>query len=61
MLAHDVSFSNKIQPTSTRYVNNYDIDDVEPIDQGGELKIPKLVGYKWTKPLNDKYGICKNK
>jgi hypothetical protein len=46
MLAHDVSFSNKIQPTSTRYVNNYDIDDVEPIDQGGELKIPKLVGYK---------------
>ncbi len=52
MVAHDVSSSNKIQPTSTGYDNNYSLDNVEPINQGEELEIPKLVGYneqKFTK------------
>jgi hypothetical protein len=49
MVVHDVSSSNKIQPTSTRYDNNYRFDNVKLVDQGGELEIPQLVGY------NDQY------
>jgi hypothetical protein len=52
MVAHDVSSSNKIQPISIGYDNNYSLDGVEPINQGAKLEIPKLVGYneqKFTK------------
>jgi hypothetical protein len=44
MVAHDISSFNKILPTFARYDNSYNLENVEPIDQGGELEIPKLVG-----------------
>jgi len=44
MVVHDINSSNKILLAFIRYDNNYSLNNVEPIDQGGELEIPKLVG-----------------
>ncbi len=44
MVAHDINSSNEILLASAGYDNSYNLNNVEPIDQGGELEIPKLVG-----------------
>jgi hypothetical protein len=44
MVVHDINSFNKILLACVRYDNNYSFNNVEPIDQGGELEIPKLVG-----------------
>ncbi len=44
MVAHDINSYNEILLASARYDNSYNLNNVEPIDQGGELEIPKLVG-----------------
>ncbi len=45
MVVHDINSSNKILLAFVRYDNNYSFNNVEePIDQCGELEIPKLVG-----------------
>jgi hypothetical protein len=43
MVAHDINSFNKILPTFAGY-DNYNLENVEPIDQDEELKISKLVG-----------------
>jgi hypothetical protein len=44
MVVHDINSSNKILPTFAGYDNSYSLDNVQLVDQGGELEIPKHIG-----------------
>jgi len=44
MVVHNINSSNEILLAFARYDNNYSLNNVEPIDQGRELEIPKLIG-----------------
>jgi hypothetical protein len=44
MVVHDISSFNKILLAFAGYDNSYSLDNVQHVDQGGELEIPKHIG-----------------